>query len=113
MKLTSKFTISVGLFLLFIPTITFAALENPLGSVTTIQGLIGRLIKVLLGLAGSLSFLMFVWGGFQYLWSAGDDAKVKKGKDTIKNAALGIFIILFAYAAVNALIDALSKGSVT
>jgi energy-converting hydrogenase Eha subunit E len=56
---------------------------------------------------------MFVWGGFQYLLSAGDDNKVKKGKETIKNAALGIVIIFLAYTAVNALIVALQSGTVT
>lgn len=88
-------------------------LINPLGSVTTVEGLVGRLVKVLLGLSGSVALLMFVWGGFQYLWSAGDPKKVEKGKETLKNAVLGLFIILFAYAAVNALINALSTGTIT
>jgi len=88
------------------------ALINPLGSGVTIESFIGRLIKAILGLSGSVALLMFVWGGFQYLWSGGDDAKVKKGKETLKNAVLGIVIIFFAYTLVNTLIKALATGSI-
>lgn len=109
---TKRFVI-LSLFILLLPAISHAALENPLGSVDSIPGLIGRLIKVLLGISGSVALLMFVWGGFQYLVSAGDPKKVEKGKETLKNAVLGIFIILFSYAAIGALITALSKGTVT
>jgi hypothetical protein len=111
MKSTTKKLLVFSLVFLLLPFATHA-LTNPLGNVTSIQGLIGRLIKVLLGLAGSFSLLMFVWGGFQYLWSGGDPAKIKKGKDTIINAVLGIFIILFAYTFVTAIINALATGTV-
>lgn len=111
MKSTTKKLLSFSLVFLLLPFATHA-LTNPLGNVTSIQGLIGRLIRVLLGLAGSVSLLMFVWGGFQYLSSAGDDKKVQKGKDTIKNAVIGIFIILFAYTFVTAIINALATGTV-
>ncbi len=111
MKSTTKKLLVFSLVFLLLPLASHA-LTNPLGNITSIQGLIGRLIKVLLGLAGSVSLLMFVWGGFQYLWSAGDSAKIKKGKDTIVNAVLGIFIILFAYTFVTAIINTLATGTV-
>jgi len=111
MKPSTKKLLVFSVLFLLLPSITYA-IENPLVGITSIQGLIGRLIKVLLGLAGSFSLLMFVWGGFQYLWSAGDPAKIKKGKDTLVNAVLGIFIMLFAYSIVTAVINALSTGTV-
>ncbi len=106
----SKFAV-VSLMILLVPTIAFAALGNPLGTIQ-ISEVINRLIKFLLGAAGSVALLMFVWGGFQYLWSAGDDAKVKKGKATLTNAALGLAIIFLAYTGVNAVIKALTSGTV-
>lgn len=88
-------------------------LINPLGSGVTIESFIGRLVKAILGLSGSVALLMFVWGGFQYLWSAGDPKKVDKGKETLKNAVLGIVIIFFAFTLVNALIKVLASGALT
>ena len=95
--------------ILLLPHLVFAvSLNNPLGDGTTIYSLIGRLIKFLLGLSGSVALLMFVWGGFQYLWSAGDDNKVKMGKKTISNAALGLVIIFSSYMLISTLIKALT-----
>lgn len=112
MKNISKKQIGFVLALLLLPILANATtLENPLGSVDTVHELVGRLVKFLLRVAGSVSLLMFVWGGFQYLWSGGDDAKVKKGKETLKNALFGIFIIFFSYSIVNAIINILTKGS--
>lgn len=110
------FLLTIAIILL--PNIVFAELINPLCPGTTscgitIEGLIGRLIKAILGLSGSVALLMFVWGGFQYLWSGGDTKKVEKGKETLKNAALGIAIIFLAYTFVNALIKVLSSGTIT
>ncbi|MCX6714244.1 MAG: pilin [Candidatus Uhrbacteria bacterium] len=103
----------LSICLLLLPQLASAELINPLGSGITIESFIGRLIKFLLGLSGSVALLMFVWGGFQYLWSGGDPKKVEKGKETLKNAVLGIVIIFFAYTLVNSLIKVLSSGALT
>ena len=91
-------------------------LQDPLttGSSSGVNGIyivIGRVVKYLLGTAGSVALLMFVWGGFQYLWSAGDANKIKKGKDTLINAALGIVILLTAFTIINTLISALTVSN--
>ena len=104
--------IAVTTYLVFLlPVAAHAELFNPLGT-TSIEGFIGRLIKAILGLSGSVALLMFVWGGFQYLWSGGDPKKVEKGKETLKNAVLGIVIIFFSYTLVNSLIKILATGSI-
>jgi hypothetical protein len=112
MKTSLKKFALFSLVLFILPLVTHAELINPLGT-TSIEGFIGRLIKAILGLSGSVALLMFVWGGFQYLWSAGDPKKVDKGKETLKNAVLGIVIIFFAYTFVNTLIKILASGSLT
>lgn len=85
----------------------FAALQNPLGANASIPMLIGRLIRAALGLSGAVALLMFVYGGFMWLISAGDAKKVQKGKDTFTYAVIGLVIIFTAYTAVNFIIDAL------
>jgi len=66
-------------------------------------------INVLLELVGSLLLLMFVWGGFTLLTSAGKDDRVKKGKDIIGNAFKGLLIAFFAFIFITGLIFILTK----
>lgn len=52
--------------------------------------------RLIFSVTGSFALFMFIIGGFKILSSAGNDTKVKEGKEYIKNAVIGIFIILTA-----------------
>lgn len=52
--------------------------------------------RLIFSVTGSFALLMFIIGGFKILSSAGNDKKVSEGKEYIKNAVIGIFIILTA-----------------
>ncbi len=73
-------------------------LTNPLGSATTPELLIGRIINTVLGLVGSIALLMFVYGGLTWMTSSGNDEKVKKGRDIILWSAIGLVVIFMSYA---------------
>ena len=88
-----------------------AVLSNPLGT-TSIQVIIGRLIRAMLGVTGSIALLMFIWGGFLWLISAGEPEKVKKGKDAMKWATFGLVVIVGAYMIVNTIVKALESGTI-
>lgn len=80
-------------------------IDNPIG-IDDPRQIIGNVIKAILGIVGSLALLMFIYGGFTWITSGGNDEKVKKGKDAIVWAALGLAIIFFSYAMVNFVITA-------
>ena len=65
-----------------------------------------------MGLIGTLALLMFVWGGIQYLISQGKPDQLKKAKDTLIYASLGLVIIFTSYTIVSALVKVLSTGAV-
>lgn len=95
---------------------TTVTLYNPLGTTSEdsdIRVILGRVIRGLLSVIGSLALLMFVYGGVLWMTSAGNSERVKKGKDIIVWAVLGLGVIFSAYAITNALIQALTTGSVT
>jgi hypothetical protein len=48
---------------------------------------------------------MAIYGGFQILTAGWDDEKVKKGKTTLINALLGIFVILISWTLVDWIIS--------
>jgi uncharacterized membrane protein len=96
---------------LLLPSSAFAQLANPLGKGATIEIVIGRAIKAILGLSGVAALAMFVWGGFLWLTSRGETKQVTQGKETLKWAVFGLIIIFAAYTLVNALVSGLTTGS--
>lgn len=58
---------------------------------------IAESIVYVLGIA---TMIMFLYGGFLWLTSAGNPAKVKSGFDIMKNTVLGIIVILLAWVLV-------------
>jgi len=89
-------------------------LTNPLFNETTdINIVIGRIIQIILGLSGTAALVMFVWGGFLWLISAGEQKRIDAGKKTITWAVIGLLVIFTAYIAVEFLITALTGSTTT
>ena len=59
--------------------------------------LINKVITAALGVVGSLALVMFIYGGFTWMLSAGNDKSIEKGKTTLTWAALGLVIIFLSY----------------
>ncbi|MFA5937365.1 MAG: pilin [Candidatus Paceibacterota bacterium] len=91
------------------------ALENPIkdnsGKQINIQLFIGRTVSRILGVVGALTLLVFVYGGFLWLTSAGKEDKVKTGSNAMLYAALGLFIIFASYGILNLVIRGLTGTS--
>ena len=60
-----------------------------------------QIINVVLGVLGIVTVAVIVIGGFNYITSSGDPAKVAKAKNTILYGVIGLIIALLAYAIVN------------
>lgn len=84
--------------LLCLPRIALAVDPfHPLGNIT-IDLIIGRVISVILGLMGSISLAMFVYGGITWMTAQGNDEKIKKAKNTIVYSMLGLVVAFSSYA---------------
>ena len=62
--------------------------------------MIGKVINAIMGIVGSLALAMFIFGGFTWMLAAGSSERVKKGKDIIIWAAIGLVVIFSSYALV-------------
>ncbi len=51
----------------------------------------------IVGISGLAAFVMIVWGGVQWMSSTGNLSKIQGAKDTIKNALLGLLIVLASF----------------
>lgn len=57
--------------------------------------------NVLLFLIGSIAVIMIIYSGFLYLTSMGDASNVKRAKDTLVYAIIGLVVAILAGAIVN------------
>lgn len=72
--------------------------------------IIGVVIQSFLGLVGGVSLVMMVWGGFQWLTSAGNPEKVKKGTQTMIWSVIGLIIALASYLLVKTVLGFIAGG---
>lgn len=92
------------------PTLTLAAdstsgttaevtLPNPI-TCADATCLISQVIRYILGTIAVIATLMFVWGGYMMLTSGGNADQVKKAKETLAWAAIGIVVILLSWVVI-------------
>lgn len=65
------------------------------------------LMYFILGLVGTLSLAAFVYGGIVFLTSTGSDQKVKKGKDILGAAVIGLLIVFSSVLIIQTLFNGL------
>lgn len=66
-----------------------------------------RIAEYLMGIAGSLALLVFIYGGFTMLTSFGKADRFKQGRKALIAAAAGLAITFGAYIIVGFVLDAL------
>ncbi|BFD24900.1 MAG: pilin [Candidatus Parcubacteria bacterium] len=79
-------------------------LPNPLGTDNP-NILVGNIINFILGFVGTIALVLFIYGGFTWMLSAGSPDKVKKGKNIIVWAVIGLFVVFTAYILVRFVIQ--------
>lgn len=73
--------------------------------------LLVNVFQLMLGIVGSLALFFFIYGGFVWMLSRGNQQMVQKGKDIIAGSALGIIIVLGSWTIINFIIVLLTGGS--
>ncbi len=73
--------------------------------------LIGTIVGAVLSFVGIIFFLLILFAGILWMTAFGNEQKVEKAKDIIQHAAIGLVIVLAAYAISKFIFGALT-GSV-
>lgn len=68
------------------------------GGTTDLNVIIGRIINVVLGFLGIVLLFYFLYGGFKWMTAGGSEEGVKEAQTMIRNAVIGLVIIMAAYA---------------
>ncbi len=65
---------------------------------TGFADLFKTVVRNVLGLAFTVALLMLVYGGYLFIFSAGNEQRVTSGKTVLKWAVAGMLVILLAYS---------------
>ena len=67
-----------------------------------------QIVRVLLGFVGFLAILIVLYGGFVWMTSAGNPERIERAKAILRNAAIGLVIILMAFSIASFIIAVLT-----
>ncbi len=119
----------VSIFYIFVPKLAFAATssirENAIGQLNSAAGTEGagfdsyrdpretaaRIIRVALGLIGTIFIALAVYAGFLWMTAGGEEENITKGKKLLYDAVIGLVIILAAYSLTNFVIYRLVRST--
>jgi len=111
---------SVAIFLLAAPALAqvdvFGGQKTTLGNALGLgeqdpRVTIAKIIRVILGFLGIMAVSLVLYGGFLWMTSEGNEAKIEDAKKVLKNAAIGLAIILASFGIVTFIINALLGAS--
>ena len=78
-----------------------SVIQEPLGLPSTdIRTIIANIIRIALGLLGIVVLVLMIYAGFLWMTAGGNEEQIEKAKKILKNAVIGLAIILMAYAIV-------------
>ncbi len=70
---------------------------NQVATIRCLEPLFKNVVTAVVSLSGVALFIMLLIGGFNFLFSGGDQKKLEKARGTITNAIVGLVIIVSAY----------------
>ncbi|MBU1916173.1 pilin [Patescibacteria group bacterium] len=76
-----------------------------------IREIAAQLIRIFIGLMGFLLMLIILWSGFKYMTHGGNEEKREEAVAGIKNAVIGLFIMLISFSAARFIIDAIGEAT--
>lgn len=109
--------------LLFAPAVASAGLKANIekGAKDTGQGAglgqtplaetVGKVIQAFLGLIGVVLVVLIIYAGFLWMTASGNEEQVTKAKTIIKNAVIGMVILMAAYAISNFVLTSVLEGT--
>lgn len=82
---------------------------------TDAEGQLGEaivtVINMFLGILGVLFVILMIYAGFLWMTARGNDDQVHKAQDLIRNAIIGVIIVVAAYAITTFVLGALIEGA--
>jgi len=91
-----------------------SAVGNSLGGTFTTSDpriIITKIIQIILSFLGLVSLVLIMWSGFIWMTSNGDSQKIEQAKKILRNAIIGLVIILSAWGIATFIISKLTGAA--
>jgi hypothetical protein len=82
-----------------------------LSNAVDIRIIIARIIRVALGFLGIIAVGLIIYAGFLWMTSGGNEEKIEQAKAILKNAVIGLIIVLSAFAIASFVLNMLLNAS--
>lgn len=80
---------------------TAPGFTKDIATIQSLEPLFQNAVTALVALAGVALLIMLLVGGFNFLFSGGDQKRLQAASGTIGNAIIGLVIIVMAYVIIN------------
>jgi hypothetical protein len=100
----------IGGSLIKIPNL-FKNQTGPAGQ-QTFGGVVLQVLSIVLLIVGSIAVISLIWGGFRYLTAYGNEEQAEAAKKIIKNAIIGLIVVILSFTIVAVITNALITGQV-
>lgn len=106
-------------FLVASPALAQSGVRNTLDAVGTpaygtsnpdaLPQTFGRIVQGALGLLGMILVVLCLYAGFMWMTAGGNEEKVTTAKTTLRNAVIGLILILLSYSITAFVIEAITS----
>ena len=118
----------IGLLVFFVNPVLADDLSDAWAKITEVAGdtgagydtdgddigsLIGTVIKAALSLLGVVFLVLMIYGGFLWMTDRGNEEQLKRAKNLITAAIIGLIIVVAAYAISYFVIEKITSGMLT
>lgn len=87
-----------------------AGLNKSVAGESTVTDLIGNIVSLVLSFVAIGFFLLVLYAGFKWMFAAGNNEDITKAKGILEAAAIGLIIVLSAYAISSFVFRTLGQG---
>ncbi|MDD3711609.1 MAG: hypothetical protein PHP37_03360 [Patescibacteria group bacterium] len=77
------------------------------------EGIISVIVRMLLSFLAIIFVVLMIFSGYQWMTAGGNDEQVKKAQSRIKNAVIGLIVVILAYVITAFVFKNLPKGTQT
>jgi TRAP-type C4-dicarboxylate transport system permease small subunit len=71
--------------------------QGPLVGITSLGDLVNKITSFLIPISLVIVFFVFIWGGYDFMTSEGDAAKVKSARAKITSGVIGFVLLISSY----------------
>lgn len=72
--------------------------KSGLSGTVRAENIVAVIIKTILSILGVIFVILMIFSGFQWMTAGGNEDQVKKSQSRIKNAVIGLVIVILAYS---------------